>query len=72
MNAAVGKVLLGWSSEIFADICVNEEMGPYTSPETGVGEGEGEGLAKSELMAFASAVHAAYVYRQSKKKKRCM
>lgn len=60
VNAAVAiKVLLGWSSEIFANICVNGEMGP--SPETGVGEGEG--FAKSELMAFASAVHTAYVYR---------
>ena len=65
VNAAVAiKVLLGWDSEIFADI---SEMGP--SPKTGVGEGEGEGLAKSELMVlFASAVHTAYVYRQSKKK----
>ena len=63
-TVAVGiKVLLGWNSEIFADICVNGEMGP--SPETGVGEGEG--LAEAELMEFASAVHTAYVYRQSKK-----
>ena len=69
VNTAVGiKVLLGWNSETFADI---SGMGPL--PKTGVGEGEG--LAKSELMAFASAVHTAYVYRQSKKKKqkkRCM
>ena len=68
VNAAVGiKVLLGWNSETFADI---SEMGPLA--KTGVGEGEGEGLAK---MAFASAVHTAYIYRQSKKKKtkkRCM
>ena len=68
VNAAVAiKVLLGWSSEIFADICVNGEMGP--SPETGVGEGEGEGFAKSEV--FASAMHTAYVYRQSKKNGVC-
>ncbi len=52
-------VLLGWRSEIFADICANGEMGP--SPETGWTNevGVGEGLTKSEPVVFASAVHAA-------------